>query len=88
MQICENGKCRKMTAAEVRNHKRNFIAKTAEEQIQELQLELKSSDYKIIKCYEYALLGLTLPYNAEKLHKERQALRDKINKLEVAESEA
>lgn len=50
--------------------------------IDELKGEIAASDYQIIKCYEYALNGLDLPYDAAKLHEERQALRDKINELE------
>lgn len=50
--------------------------------IKELQSELNESDYKIIKCNEYELAGLELPYDIEELHKQRQALRDEINKLQ------
>lgn len=50
--------------------------------IKELQSELNESDYKIIKCNEYKLAGLELPYDIEKLHKQRQVLRDEINKLQ------
>lgn len=50
--------------------------------IKELQSELNESDYKIIKCNEYKLAGLELPYDIEALHKERQALRDEINQLQ------
>lgn len=50
--------------------------------IKELQSELNESDYKIIKCNEYKLASLELPYDIEELHKQRQALRDEINKLQ------
>lgn len=50
--------------------------------IKELQSELNESDYKIIKCNEYKLAGLELPYDIEELHRQRQALRDEINKLQ------
>lgn len=53
--------------------------------IKELQSELNESDYKIIKCNEYKLAGLELPYDIEELHKQRQALRDEINKLQESE---
>lgn len=43
---------------------------------------LDSSDYQIIKCYEYALNNLALPYDVAALHEERQKLRDLINELE------
>lgn len=50
--------------------------------INAFKAELESSDYKIIKCFEYSLLNLELPYNLDALHTERQAIRDKINELE------
>ena len=53
--------------------------------IKALQRELTESDYKIIKCNEYELAGLELPYDIEELHKQRQALRDEINKLQESE---
>lgn len=52
------------------------------EEIAALKHEIESSDYKIIKCYEYALNNLASPYDITKLHEERQALRDQINELE------
>lgn len=59
---------------------------TPEEQkqarISELKKELADTDYKIIKCSEYSLVGLDLPYNIAELHATRQALRDEINQLE------
>jgi len=51
------------------------------EQLEELKLQLSSTDYKIIKCYEYQLAGKELPYNVISLHMERQALREKINEI-------
>jgi hypothetical protein len=30
--------------------------------------KLAESDYKIIKCYEYSLANLQLPYDIQKLH--------------------
>ena len=57
------------------------------QQIQELKEKLVSSDYQIIKCYEYALNDLELPYDVAKLHAERQAYRDQINELEISLSQ-
>ena len=54
-------------------------------EVKELQSELNESDYKIIKCNEYKLSGLELPYDIEELHTQRQALRDEINKLQESE---
>ena len=51
-------------------------------QIERLNSELQESDYKVIKCAEAMCLNAELPYNITELHKERQALRDKINELE------
>lgn len=50
--------------------------------IESLKSELQESDYKVIKCAESICLNVDLPYNMTALHKERQALRDKINELE------
>lgn len=50
--------------------------------IESLKSELQDSDYKVIKCAEAMAVGADMPYDVESLHKERQALRDKINKLE------
>ena len=50
--------------------------------IESLKSELQESDYKVIKCAEAMPDGAELPYNVASLHKERQALRDKINELE------
>ena len=51
-------------------------------EIKRLKSELQESDYKVIKCAEAMTIGAELPYDVESLHNERQALRDKINKLE------
>jgi len=53
-----------------------------EQEISKLREQLEQSDYMIIKCYEYQLLGKDLPYNLEALHKDRQTMRDRINQLE------
>ena len=51
-------------------------------EIERIKYELQESDYKVIKCAEAMAVGAEMPYDMESLHKERQALRDKINKLE------
>ena len=55
----------------------------------ELESQLNSGDYKIIKCAEAQAVGETLPYDAEHLHADRQAKRDRINAIEdeIAELE-
>ena len=52
-------------------------------EIKRLKSELQESDYKITKIAEAMSIGAELPYDAQELHKERQALRDKINQLEM-----
>ena len=51
-------------------------------EIERLKSELQESDYRVIKCAEAMAVGAEMPYNMTALHKERQALRDKINELE------
>ena len=53
------------------------------QEIAEAEAKLTQTDYKVIKCYEYSLVGLELPYDIEELHTERQTLRDKINELQA-----
>lgn len=52
-------------------------------EIESLKSELQDSDYKITKIAEAMSIGAELPYDAKALHKERQALRDRINELEM-----
>ena len=55
-------------------------AKAAE--VENLKMQLAETDYKVIKIAECVAYSLPLPYDAEALHSERQALRDRINELE------
>ena len=68
--------CPQPTAEELRD--RRYM------EIERLKSELQESDYKITKIAEAMSIGAELPYDAKELHKERQALRDKINELENA----
>ena len=52
-------------------------------EIERIKSELQDSDYKITKIAEAMSIGAELPYDAKALHKERQALRDRINQLEM-----
>lgn len=68
----------------------DYKQQTAEEcrqmrymEIERLKSELQESDYKITKIAEAMAIGAELPYDAKALHKERQALRDRINQLEM-----
>lgn len=60
-----------------------LIDKPNEAKIAELKTQIQATDYKIIKCSEYQLKGLELPYDINALHTERQALRNMINELEI-----
>lgn len=51
-------------------------------EIDYLKEKLAETDYRIIKCYEYQLSELVLPYDIQELHTERQTMRDRINQLE------
>ena len=56
----------------------------AKTKISVLKRQLEETDYKIIKCYEYRLIELEMPYDIAILHTERQVLRDEINILELS----
>ena len=63
-----------------------YVVKTDREKainkITSLKQQLADTDYKVIKNMEAQLVNEELPYDSVTLHAERQALRDKINKLE------
>ena len=50
-------------------------------QVMVLEGKLAESDYKIIKMYEYNLVGMSTDYDINELHLERQTLRSQINEL-------
>nr|DAX75774.1 MAG TPA: hypothetical protein [Caudoviricetes sp.] len=52
-------------------------------EIERLKSELSSTDYRVIKSYEAAIIGQPVEYNMDKIHYERQSIRDKINELET-----
>jgi len=56
----------------------------AQQKIGQLKAQLEETDYMIIKCSEYQLIGLDMPYDIATLHAERQVLRDQINELELS----
>lgn len=51
-------------------------------EIKSLKARVASTDYQIIKCYEYSLAGLELPYDIQTLHSEREAIREQIREIE------
>lgn len=53
-----------------------------EQQIINLECDLRATDYEIIKCYEYEKCGIKAPYDIDSVHKERQAKRDRINEIQ------
>lgn len=61
------------------------IANPSSRQLNTLKNRLSSTDYKIIKCYEYSLNGLDIPYDVVALHQEREELRNQIRELEKGE---
>ena len=59
--------------------------KTREELLSEklaLENDLRQGDYKVIKCAEAKAADAELPYDAEQLHADRQAMRDRLNEIE------
>jgi hypothetical protein len=58
---------------------------TPQEQIKTLEAKIAATDYQVIKCYEYSLAGLELPYDITLLHEEREAIREQIRALEDSE---
>ena len=57
-----------------------------EAEIWELKEQLQEGDYKIIKCYEAQLMGEQMPYDYASLIEDRNAMRDRINELENADT--
>lgn len=55
------------------------------EEIEKLKKKLTETDYQVIKCYEASLIGGEVPYDVQEMHKERQEIRDEINRLEACE---
>ena len=58
-----------------------------QQEIINLQSQLSSSaspigDWKVIKCYEAKMQKIEPPYDIDELMTKRQAVRDKINKLQ------
>lgn len=58
------------------------IIQPQEPTIDDLKKQLAETDYRAIKCYEYSLVGLPMPYDVAELHAIRQAIRDQIAELE------
>ena len=54
-----------------------------EQEIRNLECDLRASDYEVIKAYEYEKCGIKAPYDMDSVHKERQAKRDRINEIQA-----
>lgn len=70
------------TEEELAEQKRQEDMAEQMNQIAVLKQLIEKSDYKIIKAYEYSLVGKETEYDISTLHLERQSLRDEINLLE------
>lgn len=51
--------------------------------IVDLKNQISATDYRVLKTYEYSLIGKDAGYDIEALHEQRQMLRDEINNLEI-----
>lgn len=72
------------TMEELKNQEKQNKINKLSSQISILKTQLSETDYIFTKNYELMLVGkVTGEYDFEKLHQERQVLRDTINKLEV-----
>lgn len=59
-----------------------------ETELRELRSELQANtsevgDWKIVKALEYQLSGEEIPYDIKELNAKRQAIRDRINTIEI-----
>lgn len=70
------------TPEEIAERERHAHIAEINMQISGLKAQIDATDYRIIKAYEYSLVGLETEYDLTALHEERQALRDQINELE------
>ena len=71
------------TEEELAEQKRQQQISQLTAQIDGLKAQIAASDYKVIKTYEYTIIGEQTEYDMETVHAERQALRDQINSLET-----
>lgn len=70
------------TPEEIELQKKQEEISNVENQLSAFKNQLTSTDYKIIKEYEYSLVNKESDYDMNDLHNKRQALRDQINTLE------
>lgn len=75
------------TDEELKEIEKNNKINDLNSQINDLKRQLDSTDYMIIKSYEYSLVGEETGYDIKTLHKERDVIREQINNLENMISE-
>lgn len=78
---------KKYTDEELKEIEKNNKISELNSQINDLKRQLDSTDYMIIKAYEYSLVGKETGYDIKSLHKERDIIREQINNLENMISE-
>lgn len=80
----ESGKWRKRTIADTEksSEQQPNEESQARWRIAELEEQLRSDDYKVIKCFEAQATGGEMPYDIAKLHAERESKRAEINALQ------
>lgn len=71
------------TPEEIAEAKRREQITGIQMQITYLKAKIDATDYRIIKAFEYSLVGIETDYDLDALHSERQEVRDKINRLET-----
>lgn len=73
-----------LTEEEILAQKKELKTQGIKNKISELKAELSSTDYIFIKYAESSIVGESIAdeYDFEKLHKDRQKIRDNINVLE------
>lgn len=71
-----------LTEEELAEQERQNKIQNLDSQISSLKSQLSSSDYKVIKSYEYSLANEEIEYDMAALHEERQVTRTQINALE------
>lgn len=73
-----------LTEEELKAQEKELKIQGIKNKISELKAELSSTDYIFIKYAESSIVGesITDEYDFEKLHKDRQKIRDNINVLE------
>lgn len=80
----ESGKWRKRTIADTEksSEQQPNEESQARWRIAELEEQLRSNDYKVIKCFEASAVSGEMPYDIAKLHAARERARSEINELQ------